>query len=192
MATNDKLFCQRALRASSSQTVNSDLSFDRENISEVRLAPVDHWNGFLDLLFMAGGGADLDSTYQPSGFAGTRLGGAITLDLKYDAIQGKGGFSTQGTGVVPLFRFPGPQEDPKKKFVEFYVEPGVGYRAGAGPFGFYTSAGLLVLLLSDAKSFTPMPYVEFERRFPFNSPLDGDNRVSVGVAFALCRGCGID
>jgi hypothetical protein len=191
-ATEEELFCQLGPRASSSKSISSDLLFNREGVSEVRLVPVDYWNGFLDLLFMAGGGADLGSAYQPSVFAGTRLGGAITLDLKYDAIQGKSGFSTQGTGVVPLFRFPGPQEDPKKKFIKLYAEPGVGYRAGGGPFGFYSSAGLLVLLLSDTKSLTPMPYVEFERRFPFNSPLGGDNRVSVGVAFALCRGCGVE
>jgi hypothetical protein len=191
-ATEDKLFCQLRSRASDSQSSDSDLLFSRDEVVEVRKVPVDQWSGFLDFLFMAGGGADLNSAYQPSGFAGTRLGGAITLDLKYDAIQGKGGFSTQGTGVVPPFRLPGPQEDPKKKFIKLYAEPGVGFRAGVGPFGFYTSAGLLVLLLSDAKSLTPMPYVEFERRFPFNSPLDGDNRLSIGVAFAVCRGCGVE
>ncbi|MGD0628787.1 MAG: hypothetical protein ABR987_05515 [Terracidiphilus sp.] len=188
-ATSDNLFCQRRLRASSSPGSDSDLLFNREDIVEVRMVPVDQWSGFLDLLFMAGGGADLNSAYQPSGFAGTRLGGAITLDLKYDAIQGKSGFSTQGTGVLSLFRFPGPREDQNKKFVKLYAEPGVGYRAGGGPFGFYTSAGLLALFLPEGKVAMPMPYIEFERRFPFNSPLGGDNRISVGVSIAFCQGC---
>jgi len=129
---------------------------------------------------------------QPSASFGTRLGGAITLDLKYDNIQGNSGFSTQGTGVLPLFRIPGPREDENKKFIKLFAEPGLGYRAGGGPFGFYTSTGLLVLLLSDARAGKPMPYVEFERRFPLNAPLDGDNRVSVGVAIAICRGCGVE
>jgi hypothetical protein len=188
-ATEDKLFCQLRSRASDSQSSDSDLLFSRDEVVEVRKAPVDQWPGFLDLLFMAGGGADLNSAYQPSGFAGTRLGGAITLDLKYDAIQGKSGFSTQGTGVLPLFRFPGPREDQNKKFVKLYAEPSVGYRAGGGPFGFYTSAGLLALFLPEGKVAMPMPYIEFERRFPFNSPLGGDNRISVGVAIAFCQGC---
>ena len=191
-ATGDKLFCQSRRYALASESADSGLLFSRDEIVEVRKVPIDQWSGFLDFVFMAGGGADLNSAYQPSAFFGTRLGGAITLDLKYDNIQGNSGFSTQGTGVLPLFRFPGPREDGKKKFIKLFAEPGVGYRAGGGPFGFYSSAGVLAMLLSDAHSGRPVPYVEFERRFPFNAPLDGDNRLSVGVAIAICRSCGFE
>jgi hypothetical protein len=188
-ATSDKLFCQLPSRASASESSRSDLLFNRDDIREVRKVPIDMSKGFLDMILAGGGGGGLDSNGQPTVVAGGKIGGAFTLDLQYDRIQGHNGFSAGGSAVLPLFRFPGPQENKNKNYIRVYAEPGVGYRAGGGTFGFYSSAQALVLLVSDARWEKPIPYIEFQRRFPFNSPLQGDNRLSIGVMIAFCRAC---
>jgi len=191
-ATDDELFCQLAPKGLSfSGKQNSPLMFDREEIRAVRVEPVDMSKGFLDLIMAAGTGGGLDANHQPVEFAGIKLGGAFTLDLQYDRTQGHSGFSTEGSAVLPLFRVPGPQTDPKKKYLKVYAEPGVGYRAGDGNFGGYSSAKLMVVLISDARWGDASPYVEFQRRFPFESPLQGDNRLTIGVMLPFCRGCAL-
>ncbi len=191
--TDDELFCQLDPKGVSfTGKRNLPLMFDREEIRAVRVEPVDISKGFLDLILAAGTGGGLDANHQPVEFAGVKLGGAFTLDLQYDRTQGHSGFSTEGSAVLPLFRVPEPQTDPKRKYLKFYAEPGVGYRAGDGDFGGYSSAKVMVLLISDARWGNTSPYVEFQRRFPFESPLKGDSRVTIGVMMALCRGCGVD
>jgi hypothetical protein len=190
--TSDELFCQIVPRGLGSLGKKSSyLMFDREEIRAVRVEPVDMSKGLLDLIMASGTGGGLDSSHQPVEFAGVKFGGAFTLDLQYDRIQGNNGFSTEGSAVLPLFRVPGPQADRKKKYLKLYGEPGVGYRAGSGAFGGYSSAKVMLLLISDAGWGHPAPYVEFQRRFPFESPLQGDNRLTIGVMVALCQGCGM-
>jgi hypothetical protein len=121
---------------------------------------------------------------------------AVALDLGYDRIQGQNGFSMQGAAIVPVFRFPRPMKDPKKNYLRIYAEPGVGRRWGAGQFGGYTSAKVMVALFSDQRLMQEprshrffSPFIEFQRRFPFNSPLQGDNSLAFGMAFAFCSEC---
>ena len=71
----------------------------------------------------------------------------------------------------------------------------LGYRTG-GILGGYASAKVMMVLFSDQR-LTSMqtkwsPYIEVQRRFPFGSPLQGDNRVAVGIMFAICKDCGLD
>jgi hypothetical protein len=143
------------------------------------------------MIAAVGTGGGLDSTGQPTVVAGGKLGGTFTLDLQYDRLQGHNGFSTGGSAVIPLFRVPGPQLDPKKHYIKLYAEPGIGYRAGGGSFGFYSSAQLLVMLISDERWEKRTPYIEFQHRFPLDSPLQGDNRLSIGILFAICRACDV-
>jgi hypothetical protein len=150
---------------------------------------MDMTKGFLNLILAVGGGGGLDANGQPTVAAGGKIGGAFTLDLQYDRMQGQNGFSTGGSAVVPLFRFPGPRENRNQHFIRVYAEPGIGYRASGGAFGFYSSAQALVLLVSDSTMEKPIPYIELQHRFPFGSPLQGDNRLSIGVMFAICRDC---
>lgn len=153
----------------------------------------DYSKGFLSLLaaFETGGG--FDSHHQPSSFAGLKIGGPISLDLQYDRLSGHSGFSAEGSGVLPLFRIPQYHWNRERRFVKFYAEPGIGYRAGDGPFGQYASAKVLAVLLDDRwLDSEASPYIEIQRRFPFNSPLDGDNRIAIGVMLALCWHCGPD
>lgn len=154
------------------------------------------------------GGIDAYSTHSPEAYVGTKLGipfslwcknppeklTTVTLDFGYDRMQGKNGFSTEVSGLVPVFRFPGPQRDESKNYIRIYAEPGVGYRAGDGPFGGYASAKVMVALLSDRRlDFQKVsPYLEFQHRFPFSSPLQGDNRIAFGLMVALCNTCGLD
>jgi hypothetical protein len=170
----------------------SELVFNRAEIREVRLEAFDDSKGYLDLILAAGGGGGLDSNRQPTSFAGVKIGGALALDLDYDRIQGKNGFSTAGSAVIPLFRIPPPKLNQNKMFLRTYAEPGIGYRAGGGTFGFYSSAKLLCILFSVPKWQDSSPYVEFERRFPFDSPLQGDNRLTIGVMLAIGQGSGIN
>jgi hypothetical protein len=193
-ATDDKLFCNPVSAAPSSQS--ADLVFNRKDIRDVCLAPLgdyDYSKGYLSLILGAGGGGGWGFIGQPNAFAGVKIGGPATLDLQYDCIQGHSGFSTEGSAVIPLFRVPSYQPFKEKKFVKVYAEPGVGYRAGGGPFGGYSSAKVLAVLLTDTGSDDWVaPYVEYQRRFPFASPLQGDNRISIGVMLALCEHCGLN
>lgn len=97
--------------------------------------------------------------------------------------------------MLPVFRFPGPQKDKAKNYLRVYAEPGAGYRTG-GFLGGYASAKVMMVLFSDERLTSLQtkwsPYVEVQRRFPFGSPLQGDNRVAVGIMFAICKDCGLD
>jgi hypothetical protein len=193
-ANTDKLFCL-VVPTNLLPFVNikpSELVFDRADVREVRLAPDDWSKGYLDLILGAGGGGGWDANHQPAGFGGVKLGGALALDLQYDRIQGHNGFSTAGSAVIPMFRIPSPKLNQDKMFLRTYAEPGIGYRAGGGTFGFYSSAKVLFVLFSVPKWAESSPYVEFERRFPFNSPLQGDNRLTIGVMLAVCQHCGVE
>lgn len=95
---------------------------------------------------------------------------------------------------MPLFRVPAFQKyvspgadlNRDSTFVKLYAEPGVGYRADGGPFGGYTSAKMLFLLTNKSGW---QPYLEIQRRFPFDAPLQGDNRIAIGVMASLCEHC---
>lgn len=154
------------------------------------------------------GGLDQYRTHSPEAYAGAKLGlpfslwrkyppeklSTFTLDVGYDRVQAKNGFATEISTMVPVFRFPGPQRDESKNYVRIYAEPGVGYRAGGGPFGGYASAKVMIALFSDRRlDFDKVsPYIEFQHRFPFSSPLQGDNRIAFGLMIALCNTCGLD
>jgi hypothetical protein len=167
--------------------------FNRTEIREVRIVHVDDSQGPFALLLAAGGGGGLDSTRQANSFAGFKVGGPFSLDLQYDRIQGKTGFSTEGSAVIPMFRVPRFRENKEIKFLKFFAEPGLGYRAGGGPFGGYSSAKVMAVLLTDTWSDKWVaPYIEFQHRFPFESPLQGDNRLTFGLMLALCQHCGVD
>jgi len=183
-ATDDKLYCRY-------RNTSEILVFNRAEIREVRIAPYD-WSQGPPLVFAAGGGGGADSAGQPTSFAGVKVGDLAVLDLQYDRIQGKSGFTTEGSAMLPLFRVPRPQEDKNKKYLKVYAEPGVGYRAGGGTFGGYTSAKVMVALFSDERWGKPMPYIECQHRFPFDSPMQGDTRVAIGLMIAVCRHCGAD
>lgn len=197
--TDDELFCRSSPASSHRPTQDKDLTFSRSDIQFVftgeslKNETYDYSKGFFSLLgaFEAGGG--FDSHHQPSSFAGLKIGGPISLDLQYDRLSGHSGFSVEGSGVLPLFRIPRYQWNRERRFVNFYAEPGLGYRAGDGPFGQYASAKVLAVLLDDRwLDNEASPYIELQRRFPFNSPLDGDNRIAIGVMLALCWHCGLD
>jgi len=189
-ATSDELTCKLLQEAAVSLgKPNSTLVFNRAIVREVRIIPIDKSKGFLDMLLAFGGGGGLDANGRPTTVVGGKIGGTFTLDLQYDRLQGNNGFSTGGSAVVPLFRFPGPMQNPRKKYIKVYAEPGIGYRAGGGAFGFYSSAQMLVMLVSDQRWEKPMPYIEYQHRFPFDSPLQGDNRLSISVLIAFCRVC---
>lgn len=132
---------------------------------------------------------------QPSAYAGVRLGiENITLDLGYDRVHGQSGFATQFSGMIPVFRLPGPQKDERKNYLRVYLEPGIGHHAGAGGFGGYLSGGIMVALLSDQRLDLKAlsPFIEYQRRVPFSAPGHGDNRFTFGVLMALCAHCGLD
>ena len=202
IAATDELFCtvNNAAGSASRKLPDVELNFQRKDILTVHIELVDHSKGFLDMVVAAGGGGGLDYFHQPTEFFGVKLGGAFTLDLQYDRIQGNSGFSTEGSALIPLFRvppiqkylIPGMKQDRDRKFLKLYAEPGVGYRAGNGSYGGYSSAKVMVALLSDAWKGNASPYVEFQRRFPFGSPMQGDNRVAIGVMIAICGQCGME
>lgn len=207
-ATDDKLFCNFLPQSSSPLDRRSDLVFSRAEVREVHNAPptqdvrvglntpsddYDYSKGFFALILAAGGGGGWDSAQHPNAFAGVKMGGVLSLDLQYDRIRGHSGFSTEGSAVLPLFRVPRYRPDSSRTFVKVFAEPGIGYRAGGGPFGGYSSAKMMaVLLTNNWSSGWTAPYVEYQRRFPFQSPLQGDNRITVGVMLALCEHCGFN
>jgi len=196
-ATESKLYCHlysdgwlMSLADPHGRRRGAYKTFNRADIREIRGEKYDDSRAPLDLILAAGGGGGLDSNHQPTSFAGVKIGGTFALDLQYDRIQAHSGFSTEGSAVIPLFRVPRFQSDKQIKFVRLYAEPGVGYRAGDGAFGGYSSAKVMAVLLTDTWSDKwPSPYIEFQRRFPFESPLQGDNRLSIGVMLALCKQC---
>jgi len=183
-ATDEKLICRE-------RNTVKEVVFNRAEIREVRIAPYD-WSQGPPLVFAAEGGGGVDSAGQPTSFAGIKVGDLAVLDLQYDRIQGKSGFTTEGSAMLPLFRVPRPQEDKNKMYLKVYGEPGLGYRAGSGTFGGYASAKMMLALFSDERWGKPMPYIECQRRFRFDSPMQGDTRVAIGVMIAICRHCGAD
>jgi len=196
-ATDEQLFCRVHSTDLRHPKPDVDLFFNRSDIQQVYTGDAlaaetyDDSKGFLSLILAAGGGGGLDTAHQPTSFAGIKIGGPISLDLQYDRIQGKNGFSTEGSAVLPLFRVPRFNPAKELKFVKVFAEPGLGYRAGGGPFGGYSSAKVMAVLLTDTWSDNwAAPYVEVQRRFPFDSPLDGDTRLTFGLMLALCAHCG--
>jgi hypothetical protein len=199
-ATNEKLFCQLnsddlflTIADPLNRRRGAYKTFNRGDIRGVHVEAYDSSSGPLALMLAAGGGGGLDSNGQPTSFAGIKIGGPFSVDLQYDRIQAHSGFSTEGSAVIPLFRVPRFRADKQIKFVKVFAEPGVGYRAGDGAFGGYSSAKVMAVLLTDTWSDNwTAPYVEFQRRFPFESPLEGDNRLTIGVMLALCNHCGLN
>ena len=151
---------------------------------------------WFDLLLGAQAGGGLDHAHDPTAFAGCKIGaGPLTLDLQYDRVRGRNGFSTEISGMLPVVRFPFHPKSESSQYIRFYAEPGVGYRAGGTPFGGYSSAKVMVALMSDKKLYSGdslVPYIEYQHRFPFNSPLRGDDRIAFGVMLTICSQCGFD
>lgn len=166
-------------------------TFDDANISGVSLEPHDWSRGPIGLMGAVGGGGGFDSNHEPTSFAGVKVGVSFaSLDLQYDRLQAHSGFSTEVSAVIPVFRIPRFRWDKDMKFVRVYAEPGLGYRAGDGPFGGYSSAKVMAVLLTDTWSEKWVsPYIEFQRRFPFESPLQGDNRLTIGIMHVSCGAC---
>lgn len=175
----------------------SRVVFRRAEVRAVQLDRDDDSAGYRSFIAAAGAGGGWGANGSPTAFAGVKIGGPITLNLGYDRLQERSGFTTEGAAVVPLFRLPrfqryvfsGVRENPNRRFVQLYAEPGVGYRAGGGKYGGYSSAGMLFLLFPDDRT---QPYVEVQRRFPFGGPLDGDTRIALGVMMTLCAHCGLN
>lgn len=198
-ANDDALTCFRDRRGLWEDALRpvSRLVFARSEVRAVELDRDDDSAGFRSLIMAAGGGGGWDSSKAPTAFGGVKIGGPATLNLGYDRIRGQSGFSTEGTLVLPLFRVPRfrryalpvAEQNSNGRFVRLYAEPGLGYRAGGGGFGGYTSAGMLFLLFPDDRQ---QPYVEVQRRFPFNDPMQGDTRISFGFMISLCRHCDFD
>jgi hypothetical protein len=169
---------------------------------------ISNWLGLLEAVEV-GGGWSATPVLGPTAYGGVKLGLPVqltpgyppkrlytfTLDLGYDRMASRSGFSTEVSAMLPIFRFPGPQKDQTKNYLRIYAEPGVGYQLG-GSLGGYASAKVMMVLFSDLRLTSAAtkwsPYVEVQRRFPFSSPLQGDNRVAVGIMFAICKHCGLD
>lgn len=150
-------------------------------------------SGVPTLIAAAGAGGGWHPGYQPNSFAGVKLGiGGLTMDLQYDRLKAQNGFSIEGSGMIPVLRVPRWRPKNDRLLFRLHAEPGVGYRAGGGPFGGYSSGKVLVLIGNKWVDGGVSPYIEFQRRFPFNSPLDGDNRITFGFMWALCEHCGLD
>ena len=157
--------------------------------------PPDDPSKWFSLVLGAQAGGGLDSMRHPTAQAGVKIGsGPLVLDLSYDRVHGHNGFSTELSGMLPVFRFPLTPKTESTRYVRFYAEPGVGYRAGGAPFGGYASAKVMAALISDKRIYQgySLPYIEYQHRFPFNSPLRGDDRIAVGVMVTVCGHCGFD
>jgi hypothetical protein len=157
--------------------------------------PYDTSNWLALLAAPEGGGGIGSGPSRPTAYGGIKLGVPyFTLDLGYDRVQARSGFSTEVSAMLPVWRYPKPQVDESKNFLRIYAEPGAGYRAGGGSFGTYASAKVMVTLLSDERlNFSKLsPFLEIQRRFPANDALRGDTRVAFGFLIALCNHCGLD
>src|SRR5215207_6317640 len=104
----------------------------------------------------------------------------VTLDLGYDRMQARGGFSGELSMMLPVVRFPAPHTT-EATYACIYVEPGGGFRAGGGGFGSYVSAKAMLALFSDDRltlsAAPPSLFVEVQRRFPLTALLRGDTRL---------------
>jgi hypothetical protein len=159
------------------------------------------------LAFDGAVGFEANRPRQPNLFGGIKIGlpvnlkgdnqrallRTMTLDLGYDRMQSRGGFSGELSLMLPTGRFPRPRTE-DASYVRAYVEPGAGYRAGGGGFGPYASAKVMLALFSDkaltANNAPARPFLEVQRRFPLGSPLHGDTRVVFGIMGAFCNHCG--
>jgi hypothetical protein len=164
---------------------------------------------FLGLLLAADVGGGLDSTQQQaSSFGGIKIGlpvgvkgnpptvlRTVTLEVGYDRIQGRHGFSAELAMMLPVARFPTPRT-PRATYARVYVEPGGGFRAGGGDFGSYVSAKAMLVLFSDDRltlsNARPSFFLEVQRRFPLTAPLHGDTRMVIGLMVAICNHCGLN
>ena len=156
------------------------------------------------------GGVDSNDRRHGTLFAGLKIGWLasfndgyphstlernVTLDLGYDRMQGRNGFSGELSLMLPVARLPAPRT-PRATYARVYVEPGFGYRVGAGDFGSYASAKAMLALFSDDRltrsDAPPSIFLEIQRRFPLAAPLHGDSRLVIGLMLAVCHHCGLN
>jgi hypothetical protein len=155
------------------------------------------------------GGVDASGPRQPTLFAGVKIGWLkslkggypgtldrnITLDLGYDRMRARNGFSGELSLMLPVARFPAPRT-PAATYARVYVEPGVGYRVSPGSLGSYASAKAMLALFSDDRltrsDAPPSMFLEIQRRFPLAAPLHGDTRIVIGLMLAVCHHCGLN
>ena len=196
--TEKQLFCTMDYPGSNYHGPHADHVFNRADVQQVCVGEIQVCSAFdasegpfsLFGALESGGGWN---TTQPTSFVGAKIGlGGLSLDLQYDRLNGGNGFSTEGSAVLPVLRIPAYRREHDRLFFRVYGEPGLGYRAGGGPFGQYASAKTLVLFGHKWVDGGGSPYIEFQRRFPFNSLLKGDNRIAVGMMWAVCDHCGLD
>lgn len=142
-ASKEQLFCQIQRGDSHpKQGYDSDVVLDRSEIRAVKIGPYGDSKGLLSLRLAAGAGGGVDSAGRRVSFGGVKIGGPFSLDLQYDRIQGRNGFSAEGSPLLPVFRVPR-FHGGNRRFVKLFAEPGLGYRAGKGSFGAYScSKGL--------------------------------------------------
>ena len=161
-----------------------------------RTATPEDLSTWFSLLLAAqgGGGVGADPQRRASAYAGIKLGAACcTLDLGYDRVAARNGFTGEFSAMLPVLRFPRPQLDPLKNYIRIYAEPGLGRRFGGGLHG-YASAKIMIALFSEDRiaRFTYSPYIEVQHRFPLTSLGSGDTRVAIGIILPLCTHCGLD
>jgi hypothetical protein len=155
---------------------------------------VSKWPGFL--IAFEGGSGRLSSPHPgPTAYGGFKIGGSgFTLDIGYDRIPAHNGFSTELSGMLPVFRFPRPQSNATKNYLRVYAEPGLGYRSGG--IGVYPSAKVMMVLFSDRRLTSTgsnwSPFIEVQRRFSSEPGQRGDLRVMIGIMSAICEHCGLD
>lgn len=186
---DDTLYCRSIQSDDDADDTPKVQSYSRADVHSIQVVPhrqygrLNDSRGWLDFVFEAGGGAAVDARNQPNGFGELKIGRAITLNMNLDCVPGHCGFGVENAGMVPVFRYPGFVPGKRQDFARLYLEPGVGYRFGKGPFGAYTSAGALIMLWKGPSKTTP--YIEYTHRFPFGSPWTGDNRIAIGVMVAI-------
>jgi len=155
-----------------------------------KIKPADSSKKLALMLAAQGGGGLLSSPSSPTAYGGAKIGvDNGVLSFGYDRIQAHNGFSIDLSALLPVVRFPGPQKDESRNFVRIYAEPGVGERIGSGQFRGYLTAKMMVALLSNKRltgdTWEGSPFLEFERRFSFLAPTQGDTRVSFGFMLAI-------
>jgi hypothetical protein len=171
--------------------------------------PAPELSDFLGLVLAAdvGGGFDSHDQRRETFSGGVKVGMPVglkggypptllrtmTLDLGYDRMQARDGFSGEVSMMLPVARFPAPRS-PDSTYARVYVEPGGGYRFGAGDFGSYASAKAMLALFSDSRLGLNAPslFFEIQRRFPLAAPLHGDTRLVIGLMLAICNHCGLN
>ena len=149
----------------------------------------------LPLFLAVEGGSGFIPGSQPTAYVGIKIGAndvlprpwTWTIDMGYDRIRESDGFSIATTGMLPLFRLPGPQRNESKNYLRVCAGPGIGYRTPPGGFGAFLSANIMLALLSDQRinegRFSP--FVGYQRRFPMADLPRGDNRLTFGFLLAF-------